>query len=132
MYYLQYVQEKPKVTLWKKKSKSKVEYRWTEDLMRRIAKSVIKSVENKWIKDKWGSTKYNVLGVQQTTHAFLIWGLQVHVSDITCLSTPDQWIIFNNMLNIKQLCSTSTKKSKTVKMCKTVKFYLEIFVQHPE
>ena len=114
MYYLQYVQEKPKVTLWKKKSKSKVEYRWTEDLMRRIAKSVIKSVENKWIKDKWGSTKYNVLGVQQTTHAFLIWGLQVHVSDITCLSTPDQWIIFNNMLNIKQSCSTSTKKSKNV------------------
>ena len=40
--------------------------------------SVTKSVENNWIKDNWESTLYNVLGMQHTTHLFLIWCVQGH------------------------------------------------------
>ena len=41
--------------------------------MRAIIKSVIKSVENEWIRNKWGNTTYNVLSVRYTTRVFLIW-----------------------------------------------------------
>ena len=38
--------------------------------MRAIVKCVIKSVKKEWFKDKWGSTSYNVLGMQPTSHVF--------------------------------------------------------------
>ena len=38
--------KKRKLTSWKKKSKQKVEYGWSEHVMRAILKSVIKCVQN--------------------------------------------------------------------------------------
>ena len=38
--------KKEKLTSWKKKSKQKVEYGWSEHVMRAILKSVIKCVQN--------------------------------------------------------------------------------------
>lgn len=54
------------------KSKSKVKFRWTSDLMRELVKHLIKCVENEWSKNNWKSTSNNVSGVQHTTRVFLI------------------------------------------------------------
>ena len=66
----------------------KVEYRQTEFLIRAIVKIVIKSIENKWIRNKWGSTPYNVLGVWHTTSEFLIWRVLEHASMIARFFCP--------------------------------------------
>ena len=55
--------------------------------MRAMVKSVNKIVKmNK--SNKWGCTAYNVLCLQHTTHAFLIWHVQAHVSAIVCVPHP--------------------------------------------
>ena len=50
------------------------------------SKSVIMSVEIEWIRNKWGRTTYNVLGVRHTTRLFLIWRVCTHASAIARLS----------------------------------------------
>ena len=61
---------------------------WTVNLMREITKSIIKSVENEWIRNKWESTPYNVLGMQQSTPVFLLWILWGPASVNAHLSHP--------------------------------------------
>ena len=54
-----------------------------QHLTRAVVKgAIIKSIENEWIRDKWGCTPFNFLGMQPTTGAFLIWCIQVLVSAI--------------------------------------------------
>ena len=83
------VHEKLEVTIGKKKSKSKVEYRRTEYLTRTIAKSVIKIIKKELIEEKWGSTPYNMLGVHHTTGVFLSRRVWARASAMTHVSLPD-------------------------------------------
>ena len=78
--------EKSDVTLWKDKSKYKVEYKQTEILMRAVVKSVIAIVENEWIRNEWVSTPYNVLVMQHTAIVYLIWHVLVGGGTIVHLS----------------------------------------------
>ena len=43
---------------------------WAEDLTGEFVKSVSKSVENEWIRNRWKSIPCIVLGVQETTPVF--------------------------------------------------------------
>ena len=54
--------KKLKVTIWKMKSKWKVTLR--DYLTREMVKSLNKSLENEWIRDKWKNTPYSVLGIR--------------------------------------------------------------------
>ena len=56
--------KKLKVTMWKMKSKWKVEYALRDYLTREMVKSLNKSLENEWIRDKWKNTPYSVLGIR--------------------------------------------------------------------
>ena len=56
--------KKLKVTIWKMKSKWKVEYTLRDYLTREMVKSLNKSLENEWIRDKWKNTPYSVLGIR--------------------------------------------------------------------
>ena len=58
----------------------------TMSLKRAIVKSVIKSVDNEWTRNKWGSTPYNFLDVQHTTLVLLIWDVRPSASAIPRLS----------------------------------------------
>ena len=48
----------------------------------------MENVENEWIRNKWGSIPYNVLGMQPNTCEFLIWCAWAHANAIKCLSQP--------------------------------------------
>ena len=50
--------------MWKMKSKWKVEYALRDYLTREMVKSLNKSLENEWIRDKWKNTPYSVLGIR--------------------------------------------------------------------
>ena len=63
-------------------------YRWREHLKIATVKSVINSVENEWIMNKWGGTSY-ILNVQHDTHVFLLWFVGAPASAIACLCHPD-------------------------------------------
>ena len=56
--------------------------------MMAIIKSVIKSVKQERIRNKWGSTPYGVSEVRHTTRVFLISSLRTRASTITRLFHP--------------------------------------------
>ena len=56
------MKNRKKLYEWRKLKKTLNKY----VLTREIIKSVIKSVENEWIRNNWESTPYNVLGLQVT------------------------------------------------------------------
>ena len=60
---------KPKVTLWKRKIEIK-SWKEADRASNKGNSSVIRSVENKWIRNKKGSTACRVLGVWNTTCVF--------------------------------------------------------------